>query len=281
MLSWCCASCSLRFPRKIHRNSIENLFPGTRDLFELPKDSTLMWVQDDDSLMDESKYLLFEKYMKDQIGVEDFRDFQSDFNLHFNNQSNDTISTTYPISNSLRNDITSSSVASSFAISQIESPDSMKMTGDQFEIPERSDELDIQQKYSDFLNRISRNRMSSNTRNVPRYSELSNISDSSMSTVISCARVSSKSEKDFIINRTRPSEYSKEYLSLAQNFGAVVTMRRPGHHTGPVRNPDCECEHCRAWNEDRQAKNKGKLLLFEETPITQTAFWKKNHRHYV
>lgn len=265
--------------------TISLLFLGNYGFYEpptppdIPKDSTLLWIQDDDTIMDESKYMLFEKYMQDQIGVENLRSFQSNYNLNFN-RSNDTISSNYPGSNSPIHDITTCSIASSFAV---ESPDCMKNTGDEFEIPARNNELEIQQKYNDFLNRISKNRMSY-TRNLPRCSELSNISDSSLSTVISCARNStSRSEKDFNFTKQKNTDsvYSKEYLSLAQNFGAVVTMRRPGHHTGPVRNPDCECEHCKVWNDERQAKSKGKLLLFEETPITQTAFWKKNHRNYV
>ncbi|XP_055537529.1 uncharacterized protein LOC129725558 isoform X2 [Wyeomyia smithii] len=42
--------------------------------------------------------------------------------------------------------------------------------------------------------------------------------------------------------------YTSEYLALARRFGSLITGRRkPGVHIGPVRNPECPCEHCRRW----------------------------------
>lgn len=42
--------------------------------------------------------------------------------------------------------------------------------------------------------------------------------------------------------------YTREHLMRAQKFGPVVeTIRKFGHHVGPAKNPDCQCEYCRRW----------------------------------
>lgn len=46
--------------------------------------------------------------------------------------------------------------------------------------------------------------------------------------------------------------YTREHLLRAQKFGAVIeTIRKPGHHVGPAKNPDCTCEYCRRWFAER------------------------------
>lgn len=46
--------------------------------------------------------------------------------------------------------------------------------------------------------------------------------------------------------------YTREHLLRAQKFGAVIeTIRKPGHHVGPAKNPDCQCEYCRRWFAER------------------------------
>lgn len=46
--------------------------------------------------------------------------------------------------------------------------------------------------------------------------------------------------------------YTREYLLKAQKFGTVITgMKKPGHHVGPAKNPDCQCEYCRRWFSQR------------------------------
>uniref|UniRef100_A0A182K6G0 protein kinase C n=1 Tax=Anopheles christyi TaxID=43041 RepID=A0A182K6G0_9DIPT len=46
--------------------------------------------------------------------------------------------------------------------------------------------------------------------------------------------------------------YTDEYLAIARRFGSLITGRRkPGTHMGPVRNPECPCEHCRRWVVER------------------------------
>lgn len=44
------------------------------------------------------------------------------------------------------------------------------------------------------------------------------------------------------------SGYTNDYLLKASRFGSVVTStRKPGHHVGPTKNPNCQCEHCQRW----------------------------------
>lgn len=44
------------------------------------------------------------------------------------------------------------------------------------------------------------------------------------------------------------SGYTDEYLQKATRFGSVVTSsKKPGHHVGPTKNPNCQCEHCQRW----------------------------------
>lgn len=42
-----------------------------------------------------------------------------------------------------------------------------------------------------------------------------------------------------------------DQLSKAEKFGTIVgTFRKPGHHVGPSKNPECACEHCRKYYEE-------------------------------
>ncbi|XP_055917819.1 uncharacterized protein LOC129950054 [Eupeodes corollae] len=46
--------------------------------------------------------------------------------------------------------------------------------------------------------------------------------------------------------------YTAEHLQKAQKFGKVMgTVRKPGHHVGPTKNPNCLCEHCQRWMAER------------------------------
>lgn len=46
--------------------------------------------------------------------------------------------------------------------------------------------------------------------------------------------------------------YTREHLLRAQKFGSVIeSIRKPGHHVGPAKNPDCKCEYCRRWFAER------------------------------
>lgn len=47
--------------------------------------------------------------------------------------------------------------------------------------------------------------------------------------------------------------YTREHLLRAEKFGSVIRIiRKPGHHVGPTKNPDCKCAHCRRWFDERR-----------------------------
>ncbi|XP_037913006.1 uncharacterized protein LOC119652767 [Hermetia illucens] len=69
------------------------------------------------------------------------------------------------------------------------------------------------------------------------------------------------------------SGYTTDYLQKARRFGAVVTaLRKPGHHVGPAKNPDCQCEHCRRWMAER-VEGRGRAYSTGDTPFSQSHFW--------
>lgn len=56
---------------------------------------------------------------------------------------------------------------------------------------------------------------------------------------------SSRSTSPFV--NTLPG-YFTGHLERAKRFGNVMgTLRKPGHHVGPAKNPNCTCEHCKRW----------------------------------
>ncbi|XP_055688943.1 uncharacterized protein LOC129793176 isoform X1 [Lutzomyia longipalpis] len=74
------------------------------------------------------------------------------------------------------------------------------------------------------------------------------------------------------------SGYTHEYLSKARKFGAVVgALRKPGHHVGPAKNPDCQCEHCRRWMAERD-KGRGRSSSISG-PLTFDGF--RARRNYI
>lgn len=139
-----------------------------------------------------------------------------------------------------------------------------------------------------------------------KSNEMGNISDSSPSTVISLSHKRSDSipmklsprriipttsdrqhspstETVSQMSSLRSGSYSKDHFKLAEKFGSVVkTMRKPGHHVGPVRNPTCLCETCKRWILERdQVQSRERAYSFGETPITRSNFWRRNNRYYV
>ncbi|XP_055609686.1 uncharacterized protein LOC129756721 [Uranotaenia lowii] len=63
--------------------------------------------------------------------------------------------------------------------------------------------------------------------------------------------------------------YSNEYLSIARRFGSLITgKRKPGLHIGPVRNPECQCEHCRRWVVEREGGLRERALSVDDTPFS-------------
>lgn len=66
--------------------------------------------------------------------------------------------------------------------------------------------------------------------------------------------------------------YTNEYLTRARKFGAVVgALRKPGHHIGPAKNPDCVCEHCTRWFEEK-CKGRGRANSITNAPLTFEGF---------
>lgn len=66
------------------------------------------------------------------------------------------------------------------------------------------------------------------------------------------------------------SGYTNEHLARAMIFGSVIDgLKKPGHHIGPVRNPQCKCDHCRRWMAERDDV-RGRALSVGDEPITQT-----------
>uniref|UniRef100_A0A4Y0BPA7 Uncharacterized protein n=1 Tax=Anopheles funestus TaxID=62324 RepID=A0A4Y0BPA7_ANOFN len=105
---------------------------------------------------------------------------------------------------------------------------------------------------------------------------LNEYSDSSPSTVKSASqRASDGPNRSFMLQQQAvlaatlqhkrefsPVEgYTDEYLAIARRFGSLITGRRkPGTHMGPVRNPECPCEHCRRWVLERDSGGSDNIL---------------------
>lgn len=72
------------------------------------------------------------------------------------------------------------------------------------------------------------------------------------------------------------SGYTHEHLLRAKRFGAVVgALRKPGHHVGPVKNPDCLCEHCKRWLLDKE-QMRGRALSMGDEPLNRLkSYWSK------
>ena len=65
--------------------------------------------------------------------------------------------------------------------------------------------------------------------------------------------------------------YSSEYLHKAKVFGEVVASRKPGHHVGPTKNPNCSCECCQRWLAER-FQTRDRLFSIGEMPILKKPF---------
>lgn len=294
--------------------------------------------------VNESKQMLFKKYLGDQRQIQKFNELRA---LMMRRQiSDDAISSNYPNSSySTVRDLTSSSLASAVANSPTiinfdendwKELDVAIQSGD-FATPvpnyqswDKSEEYERMKDFKDLWReqpsdllrqrKIMENFMfnppinnfeysgnfseSDHSFNFQKSNELGNISDSSPSTVISYSHKKQASdtipiqipkvvnekeaERKSIEASTKSSSlksgtYSKDYLNLAKRFGSVLkSLKKPGHHVGPVRNPSCLCETCKRWVLEReQVQGRERAYSFGETPITQTTFWRKNNRYYV
>ncbi|XP_056636171.1 uncharacterized protein LOC130444870 [Diorhabda sublineata] len=69
-----------------------------------------------------------------------------------------------------------------------------------------------------------------------------------------------------------PGQYTEPRF-IAKKFGSVVTVfKKPGHHIGPAKNPNCSCEHCRRYFENSNFRNR--TCSLGDTPSTPFFNWK-------
>lgn len=71
-----------------------------------------------------------------------------------------------------------------------------------------------------------------------------------------------------------------DQLSKAEKFGTIIgTFRKPGHHVGPSKNPDCACEHCRKYYEDSGYRTRTRSV--GDMPLESVSYnWKNVQPHY-
>lgn len=63
-----------------------------------------------------------------------------------------------------------------------------------------------------------------------------------------------------------PLTSKTECFAKAQLFGPIVgTLRKPGHHVGPAKNPDCTCKSCRWYYEEN--KGRGRARSVGDIPV--------------
>lgn len=106
-------------------------------------------------------------------------------------------------------------------------------------------------------NTVNTNTINTTTTTKSPSSQLFAIQPSSSCTVIGLQRFDSKVRTPFTI---LPGKYT-EPLFKAQKFGTVIgAIRKPGHHVGPAKNPDCLCDHCRRFYEDSQTRSRTRSM---------------------
>lgn len=77
--------------------------------------------------------------------------------------------------------------------------------------------------------------------------------------------------------QTQIAGYTREHLMRAQKFGTVIeAIRKPGHHIGPAKNPDCHCEHCRRWFAERE-NYRSRASSLGNVPFNRSTFWLTRH----
>lgn len=289
--------------------------------------------------VNESKQMLFKKYLGDQRQIQKFKEMRT-FMKFKRDVSDDAISSNYPNSSfSTVRDLTSSSINSILAnspstffddgesswrdIDQAIQDRNFQTPSESFNRWDNSENFDKMKQFERLWKKnegpprdlMTQHKLMENFLLNPKqrfdsdnisesdnsfsYQKSGNISDSSPSTVISYShRKTRSSNVDDNVdqsNNSKSSEfpsfnssttsglYSRDHLSIANRFGAVMkTMRKPGHHVGPVKNPSCLCETCKRFMLERdQVQGRERAFSFGDTPITQTSFWRKNNRYFV
>lgn len=73
--------------------------------------------------------------------------------------------------------------------------------------------------------------------------------------------------------QSRVSGYTREHLAKAHRFGSVVpAIRKPGHHVGPAKNPDCQCDTCKRWFAERES-GRARASSVGDIPFHRPTFW--------
>jgi hypothetical protein len=280
--------------------------------------------------VNESKQMLFKKYLGDQRQIRKFNEMRSLMTFR-RDISDDAISSNYANScYSTVRDITTSSIGSGVPTSPHSFEDTEASWKDldgaikagnfitpvgSFHEWDKNDEMAKMRQFERLWNRdadperdllsqhklmenfmfVNRNRGDSeNSGNISESDhafQMGNISDSSPPTVVSFSNRRKKRESPekkveeirSMSSSVRSGTYSKDHLALSKRFGSVIkTMRKPGHHIGPVRNPSCLCETCKRWILERDhGQSRERAFSFGDTPIMKSSFWKRNNRNYV
>lgn len=69
-----------------------------------------------------------------------------------------------------------------------------------------------------------------------------------------------------------------DQLSKAEKFGTIIgTFRKPGHHVGPSKNPECACEHCRKYYKDSGYRTRTHSV--GDVPLDSVRYNWKNTQH--
>lgn len=72
-----------------------------------------------------------------------------------------------------------------------------------------------------------------------------------------------------------------DQLSKAEKFGTIVgAFKKPGHHVGPSKNPDCSCQNCRQFYEEKGYRSRTRSLGDMPSP-TQREQWKATLNNIV
>ncbi|RZC39389.1 HR1 domain containing protein [Asbolus verrucosus] len=69
-----------------------------------------------------------------------------------------------------------------------------------------------------------------------------------------------------------PGIYTNQ-RAIAKKFGSIVpVVRKPGHHIGPVKNPDCLCDHCQ--RHFANSSYRGRTRSMGDPPAFEVQNWK-------
>lgn len=69
---------------------------------------------------------------------------------------------------------------------------------------------------------------------------------------------------------------------IAKKFGEIVNVyKKPGHHVGPAKNPDCLCDHCRSYFQKFGYRNRARSVGDQPINVRVPRGWENlNTRRY-